>query len=140
MSAISRKLIDQVKAHEGFREKPYYCTSGKLTIGYGWNLDSGIDKELASKVLQGQLNEIHRSLCRIDWFCAIENQERRDVIVNMSFNLGVAGVCRFYKMINAISLMDYDQAADEMLDSKWAKQVGNRAVELAEQMRSGQYK
>ena len=134
------KLIEQLKAHEGFRSKPYKCTADKLTIGYGLNLDAGIDGELAEIILNYQIQKVKSSLDKFSWYASIDSEQRKDVIVNMAFNLGVAGVCKFIKMINAISLHDYHQATTEMLDSKWAKQVGNRSVELAEQMRSGQYK
>jgi len=134
------KLIEQLKAHEGFRSKPYKCTADKLTIGYGLNLDAGIDGELAEIILNYQIQKVKSSLDKFSWYTSIDSEPRKDVIVNMAFNLGIAGVCKFIKMINAVSLRDYHQAAIEMLDSKWAKQVGNRAIELSEQMRSGQYK
>ncbi len=55
----------------------------------------------------------------------------------MAFNLGMAGLLKFQKMITAIGCMDYGGAADEMLDSRWARQVGRRAQRLAEMMRTG---
>ena len=134
------KLFDQIKRHEGFRAKPYKCTADKLTIGYGLNLDAGITEEIAVLILEHQVYDIIVSLRKFEWFANIDSVARHDAIVNMAFNLGIAGICKFHKMINAISLKDYHQAAAEMLDSKWAKQVGNRAIELAEQMRSGVYK
>ncbi len=134
------KLIEQIKRHEGFRSKPYKCTAGKLTIGYGLNLDAGVSEELAELILEYQVKRITKELRKLEWFFDIDSFARQDVIVNMAFNLGVAGVCGFHKMINAISMHDYHEAANEMLDSKWFKDVGNRAIELAEQMRSGVYK
>ena len=134
------KLIEQIKRHEGLSLKLYKCTSDKWSIGYGLNLDAGITEELAELILEYQVKCTVSELRKLEWFFNIDSVARHDVIVNMAFNLGVAGVCKFHKMINAISLHDYHQAAIEMLDSKWAKQVGNRAIELAEQMRSGVYK
>ena len=134
------RLIEQLKVHEGFRSKPYKCTADKLTIGYGLNLDAGISEELAVIILEHQLKSTVNQLKKLGWFFNIDSFARQDAIVNMAFNLGVAGVCKFRKMINAISIHDYHKAANEMLDSKWANQVGDRAVELAEQMRSGVYK
>ena len=55
----------------------------------------------------------------------------------MMFNLGKTRLSKFVKMRDAIEDHDYNRAAKEMLDSKWADQVGNRAVELAELMRGG---
>lgn len=134
------ELIQQLKRHEGFKSKPYKCTAGKLTIGYGLNLDAGIDEELAEIILKYKISKVTAKLEGADWFNSIDSQARRDLIVNMAFNIGVSGIFKFVKMINAISVRDYHLAANEMLDSKWAKQVGSRATELAEQMRSGQYK
>jgi lysozyme len=62
---------------------------------------------------------------------------RQDVIVNMAYNLGLAGLGKVSRMWSALGDGNYDLAATEMLNSKWARQVGNRAVELAEQMRRG---
>jgi len=134
------KLIEQIKRHEGFRSKPYKCTAGKLTIGYGLNLDAGVNEELAQLILEYQVKRIVSELRKLEWFFDIDSTARHDAIVNMAFNLGIAGVCGFHKMINAISIGDYHEAAKEMLDSKWFKDVGDRAIELAEQMRSGAYK
>jgi lysozyme len=64
---------------------------------------------------------------------------RQDVVLNMLFNLGLPKFLAFRKMIEALRLANYDQAATEMLDSKWAIQVGIRAKELAEIMRTGRY-
>ena len=134
------KLIEQLKVHEGFRSKPYKCTADKLTIGYGFNLDAGIDSQLAEIILTYQASKIINTLSGFDWYDSIDSEPRKDVIVNMAFNIGISGALKFVRMINSIKLNDYHQAASEMLDSKWAKQVGGRATELAEQMRSGQYK
>jgi len=134
------KLIEQLKVHEGFRSKPYKCTADKFTIGYGLNLEAGIDKRLAEIILNYQVQKIKSALDKFSWYASIDSEPRKDVIVNMAFNLGIAGVCKFTKMINAISLCDYNEAAVEMLYSEWSVQVGNRADELAEQMRSGEYK
>lgn len=62
---------------------------------------------------------------------------RQEVLVNMSFNLGVEGLFKFRRMWAAIRAHNFDLAADEMLDSKWARQVGSRAEELSEKMRKG---
>ena len=134
------KLIEQLKVHEGFRSKPYKCTADKLTIGYGLNLDAGIDGELAELILKHQVSKLRSRFESAEWYSSIDSQARKDALVNMAFNIGVSGTFKFAKMFNAIALRDYHQAANEMLDSKWAKQVGGRAIELAEQMRSGQYK
>ena len=59
------------------------------------------------------------------------HQERQNVLINMCFNLGITRLLRFKKMFKAISESNWDTTADEMLDSKWARQVGDRAIELS---------
>ena len=132
-------LRGQIKKHEGFSSKPYKCTAGKITIGYGRNLeDNGISEEEAEELLKGDINKVYSQLINYQWFAELD-KVRSGVIVNMTFNLGLRGMLKFIKMINALSLKDYELAAKEMLNSKWARQVGDRATELAEQMRTGRY-
>ena len=132
-------LREQIKRHEGFSSAPYQCTAGKITIGYGRNLeDVGISEEEAEELLKGDINKVYSQLINYQWFAELD-KIRSGVIVNMTFNLGLRGMLKFIKMINALSLKDYELAAKEMLDSRWARQVGGRATELAEQMRTGEY-
>lgn len=58
----------------------------------------------------------------------------------MCFNLGIAGLLKFKKFIAAVNDGFFELAAKEMLDSLWAKQVGNRAIELSEQIKTGEWK
>lgn len=133
------KLTEQLKRHEGFRRHPYHCTAGKLTIGYGRNLDdNGISEQEATDMLHQDVKSVRAELEYKPWF-AILDRVRQDCIVNMAFNLGVPKLEKFVKMINALSLSDYGAAANEMIDSKWARQVGDRANELATQMKTGEY-
>jgi lysozyme len=55
----------------------------------------------------------------------------------MAFNLGSAKLCAFHRMIEALSEGDFDEAATQMLNSRWAEQVGHRAIKLAQMMRYG---
>jgi len=135
------KLIEQLKVHEGLRLKPYRCTAGKLTIGYGLNLeDRGITKFEAELLLNHDVSGIIMQLCEaVDgWHCL--NEARKAVLVNMAFNMGVAGLMKFKKTLGYIRLKMYSEAGVEMLDSKWSDDVGDRALELSEQMKSGEFK
>ena len=67
------------------------------------------------------------------------NEPRKAVVVNMLFNLGWGGYSKFRNMINALNDHDYETASAEMLDSRWARQVGGRAKELSRIMRSGEF-
>ena len=124
-------LIAQLKRHEGFATKPYQCTSGVLTWGYGF---TSITTDEADMVLRLKVLELRHALYDRIYHLT---PARQNVIINMAFNLGLAGLGKFSRMWSAVRDEDYHQAATEMLNSKWARQVGNRAVELAEQMRRG---
>lgn len=124
--------------HEGLRLKPYRCTAGKLTIGVGRNLeDSGISGDEAMVMLANDIAKARKSLSVYTWFDGL-SIVRKNVCISMVFNLGIKGFSRFKWMINCITRENYEGAADEMLNSKWAAQVGTRAYELSEMMRDGQ--
>jgi len=135
-----KQLTAQLKRHEGYRRHPYRCTAGKLTIGFGRNLeDKGISEGEAETLLAGDIAEVRKELFRaLPWLNGLP-EVRQAVLINMAFNLGVLGLLQFRRMLKAVNQKDYDKAADEMLDSRWAEQVGNRATELAEQMRTGEW-
>ena len=134
------KLLEQLKRQEGLRLKPYKCTADKLTIGYGRNLEgNGISETEAEYLLENDVFFLFASLQHKLAFFGLLDKTRCDVLVNMAFNLGVNGLLKFKKMLAAVELGDYVTAADEMLDSRWAKQVGERASELARQMVRGEY-
>lgn len=130
----------QLMRHEGLRLKPYRCTAGYLTIGYGRNLDDrGITALEAAAMLSVDLERtVAECVAIFTWFNLIDTV-RQDVVINMVFNLGMSRFLKFRKFINALSRQNYSEAADEMLDSEWAKQVPYRAQELANQMRRGVY-
>ena len=129
-----------IKRHEGLRLKPYRDTVGKLTIGYGRNLeDVGISLEEAELMLEHDLDRaIQAAREVIPGFDELD-EVRQAVLVDMAFNLGRAGLGGFRRCRAALALGDFERAASEMLDSLWARQVGRRAEELAEMMRSGQW-
>jgi lysozyme len=137
---MMQTLIEQLKRDEGLRLKPYQDTVGKLTIGYGRNLvDKGISEEEAEMLLIDDVLYLRNRLTRYPWFLVL-NEPRQEVIINMAYNLGMTGLLGFKRMIAALNAHNYSLAADEMLDSRWARQVGRRADELALQMRTGYWK
>jgi len=125
-------LIDTIKRHEGFRAIPYQCSSGVWTIGYGFTSLTKYESDVILKIKVDNL--------QVDLAPVIEplSPARQDVIINMAYNLGIGGVMGFKRMWLAIYDMDFGRAADEMLDSRWARQVGRRAGELSEIMRKGE--
>jgi len=137
---LSKKLIDQLVRDEGFRSSPYRCTAGKLTIGIGRNLeDKGISESEAMSLLQNDLQECYNLLAdSFSWFERL-SIIRASVVLNMVYNLGFPGFCKFKKTIAAFAKEDFSVAAMEMLDSKWAGQVGVRAVRLSQQLKTGEW-
>ena len=133
---MSESLVRQIQRHEGLRLKPYYCSAGKLTIGYGRNLeDVGIDADEAERMLRSDLARCENDcLHAFPWFADL-SEARQQVILGMCFNLGLAGLKKFAKFMTAVERGNYDTAADEMLDSLWSRQVKGRALELASMMR-----
>ena len=135
-------FISQLKRHEGVSKTVYQCSMNKLTIGFGRNLeDKGISDVEAEMLLKNDLEDIRVMLhSKVKVYSSWRlSTVRRAVLENMAFNLGVTGLLKFKKMIAALEARDYDRAAIEMLDSNWAKQVGNRAIELSAQMRTGKW-
>lgn len=122
--------VDLIKKHEDFRQYPYKCTAGKLTIGYGRNLDDvGISKEEAEYLLDMDLDKHTEELDKVITWAVPKDVYA--VLVDMHYNLGHERFMQFKKMLAALKKLDFKEAAKEMLDSKWAKQVPNRAAELA---------
>ena len=130
-------LRNQVIRHEGYRKFPYKDTVGKLTVGYGRNLDdSGISQSEAGRLLDNDLYTARQELLRnFAWLDSLPEPVNL-ALVNMCFNLGITRLRGFKKMLAAIEAGDWSTAADEALDSKWAEQVGDRAKELANQIRN----
>lgn len=131
------RMADQLMHHEGVRFKPYLDTLGNLTIGVGRNLD---DRGLSESEVRHMLsNDIQDSYAEcytaFDAFKGLSTA-RKMVIVDMHFNMGLPRLRTFERMWLAIHLGDWEAAADEMLDSRWARQVGQRAQTLATMMRT----
>ena len=126
--------------HEGLRLKPYRDARNKLTIGVGRNLDdAGITREEALMLLNNDIATVRREIERAFPWVSRLDPVRKNVILDMVFNLGLPRFRRFKKTIAAIKAEDWENAAREMLDSQWAKQVGERAKELAAMMKRGKY-
>ena len=134
------KLIEQLKIHEGMKLKPYLCTSKKLTIGIGRNLDDvGISKEEAEMLLKNDIYEATNQLLNAFPWMATFSDVRISAMINFTFNVGIGTVKTFTKSIDALKKEDFNLAADMMLDSRWANQVGDRAIQITEQIRTGRW-
>lgn len=133
---LYKVLILNLKRDEGFRSKPYKDTVGKLTIGYGRNLDDvGISEAEADKLLSNDVLKVMSDAAEHIPDLDKKPWQIRLGLYNMVFNMGIHGVLKFSKMLEAIDHDDYKRAADEALNSKWATQVGPRADRIAELFR-----
>lgn len=127
-------IIEDLKVDEGFRSKPYLCTAGANTIGFGRNLDAlGISEEEAEHMLRNDVARVEHELDKAyPWWVKCPGSVRRG-ITNMAFNLGISRLGGFKRMIACLQAGDYRGASVAALDSKWADQVGDRAVRIAAQ-------
>lgn len=128
----------QLERHEDRRKKPYKCTSGKITIGVGRNLDDmGLTDGEIDMLLE---HDIARCMSELDdnfpWWRSM-SEARQRALLDMNFNLGIGRLKKFKKALAAMQVGDYHRAADEMKDSNWYNQVGQRAVTLCSMMRTG---
>ena len=132
---MSITIIDQLKHDEGFRGQPYKCTAGKTTIGYGRNLDDNpLTEKEAEYLLTNDINKVVYECRKLPYYSELSSL-RKSVIVNMVFNIGMSRFKKFVKLHKALSERNYLRASVEMLDSKWARQVGSRATRLADLMK-----
>lgn len=128
----------QLIRHEGCRLKPYKDTVGKLTIGIGRNLDdNGISQDESDLMFENDVKRAIKDCQTLFHNFDLFSDNRKAVVVNMMFNMGYHKLSEFKLTIAAIESGNFQTASDEMLDSLWAKQVGSRAKELSELMRTG---
>ncbi|MEE9345653.1 MAG: glycoside hydrolase family protein [Methylococcales bacterium] len=131
-------LMDQLRRHEGLRLHPYRCTAGKLTIGVGRNLDdNGITENEADFLLSNDLNRVATELRQNSPAFDKLDPVRKAVLIDMCFNLGISRLRMFKKMFAAIDEQDWALAAEEMVDSRWCSQVGQRCEILRMMMETG---
>ena len=126
-------IIEDLKAEEGFGNKGnvYKCTEGFDTIGYGTKLP--INEEEATLLLEYRLNKTRANLLSSLYNYNLPN-EVWDILLNMSYQLGVGGVLKFKKMLEALKNKDYVEASKQGMDSLWAKQTPNRAKRLMDRL------
>lgn len=142
-------IVSTIKRHEGYRRHPYRDTEGKLTVGYGRNLDSkGITEEEAHYLL---INDIKNAMDDLEilfpGITDMATDECYTALVDMMFNLGFSKFITFRNMIDAIKKRDFERASEEVLwnkrpdgkkeMTKYYRQVGKRAKEIAEGIKKG---
>ena len=132
-----KDLLESIKHHEGFVEHVYDDSLGIPTIGYGFAIkDLILQEDLCDEILLRKLRILGRSVMgKFQFFDSLPS-DCKDVLMEMCYQLGVTGVSKFKKALRAMEDGDWEKAADEMLDSKWAKQTPNRAKEMSDIIRS----
>lgn len=136
MQVLEKQLI----LHEGKRNFPYMDTVGKITIGVGHNLsDLGLSESFIMQLLR---SDIEGCIIKLDkafpWWKSL-SEPRQHVMLDMIFNLGLAGLSKFVLTLDSIRSGRYEVAANQMLQSKWAAQVKGRATRLSTMMRTNQF-
>lgn len=131
-------ILEQLRRDEGTRLRPYKDSVGKLTIGIGRNLDDvGISQAEADFLLTNDIDKATEQLtANLPWTANLDDA-RHGALVNMTFNMGIHGLMGFKNTLAMIQAGDYVNAAANMLQSKWAEQVGPRAHRLALQIQTG---
>lgn len=137
-----KKLIETLKRHEGVSKYAYEDSEGYVTVGVGRCLDPerglGLSPDEIDYLLRNDIERCYQELSVFSWFDEL-NQVRQEALVNMLFNLGLPTFLKFKKTLKHIAEHNWSMAASEMLDSKWHRQVGDRAKELAYMIETGSY-
>lgn len=147
------EIINRLVLHEGIKLKPYKCPAGYLTVGVGRNLITNpltkIEQQVVGNLSQGITYDMAMYLLRHDIKRVLEecrnafsfwqnlDCERKYALFDMCFNLGLYRLLKFKKMLKALDIGDYQCAAKECLNSKYAKDVANRAKRIAKTFETG---
>ena len=136
------ELTEMLRKHEGVRDKVYLCSAGYETIGVGRNISEdglGLSDDEIDYLLSNDIKRVLEELTEeYYWFAGLD-EARQDAMIDISFNLGQTRLRGFVKSLEAMAREDFDTAADEFMDSKWSEQVGDRAVEVTEIIRTREY-
>ena len=134
-------IEDQLRLDESERLTAYQDHLGYWTIGVGRLIDArkggGISRDESALLLRHDIERVEAAIDRsLPWAASLD-PVRRGALVNMGFQMGVAGLLGFAQTLAAVKAGDYLAAADQMLASRWASQTPARSRRLADQVRSG---
>lgn len=131
-------LQAELVVDEGERNKMYLDSMGIPTIGIGHNLrDKPISDRAVRVIFEDDVADAEVDTRKL--FPSFDDltDNRKAVVLNMMFNMGYGTFSKFVNTIAMINRGDYDSASAAMLQSAWAKQVGDRAVRLSDLMKAG---
>lgn len=149
------EMITRLKLHEGCSLKPYKCPAGKLTIGIGRNTEDnpftadelkaigdwkhGITREAAHYLCRNDIERCVADLKKnLKWFEGLD-KERKYALIDLCFNMGINKLLTFKKTLASIACGNYRTAAEQLLQSKYASQVGKRAKRIAKLIETGRW-
>jgi len=132
---VNTDLLERVIRHEGFKDKPFLDSEGVATIGHGLTF---LTEEESKRIVANRLENFEMRLMNVepDFFNALNQPEVLNILIEMSYQLGLQGCLNFRKMWAALKTKDYPTAADEMIDSQWHQQTPERCEEMAGIIRS----
>lgn len=137
---MSDNLTERLICHEGLCLLPYHDSLGFKTVGCGHRItpadgdkyDKGITREQAMALLDDDILKAKMAVAKaFPWSYTLDDA-RKDVIYEMVFQMGIAGVRKFSRFLNAVQIQDWGAAAHEMRNSAWHEQTPNRCEELAQ--------
>ena len=135
-----KELIDQLKRHEGVRTHVYLCPAGFETIGVGRNISEsglGLTEDEIEYLLINDIKRCSQELTNnFKWYLEL-NRARQCAMINLCFNLGLPTLLKFKNALKSMEAGLFDEAADNFLDSRWARRVGDRAIEVTSTIRTG---
>lgn len=143
--------VNVIKFEEGFKSKPYLCSEGYPTFGYGLRIGSKnqslddfkhlpeIPEDVASLWLASSVYHIYLDIFKDDELYFLQNydKDRLAIVVSMVYQLGTTGFKKFEKTIDYLESYDFLNTSIEMMDSLWALQTPNRAERHSKVMLSG---
>jgi lysozyme len=139
MTSSERQLLrEQLIRHEGIRLRAYVDTVGKVTIGVGRNIsDNGITYDEALLLLDHDIDShVEDLVTALPWVSRLDPVRFR-AMADLVFNMGIMRLLGFVHTLAAMERGDYETAANGLLESKYARQVGRRAETVAQMIRVG---
>ena len=149
--SIKTELVDIIKEdlikHEGYKDIIYLCSESIPTFGIGhaikesdpeytWPVGTPVEKDRIDNAFEEDCRTAVSDCCALFLNFTSHPDKVQRVLVNMAFNLGRNRLSKFKNMIKAVNEGNYSKAANEMVDSRWYNQVGNRSIELKNWMRN----
>lgn len=139
----SQDLENTLILHEGVSKFAYTDTTGHITVGVGRNISKtgqGLSTDEIMFLLKNDIDRVYRSICHYQWFERC-NEVRRDVLIELGFNIGVEGLLSFKDFLSALEVNNPGQAVRALESSKWIHEVGeSRSQDILYRVQYGRYR